>query len=88
MAKKFRTDEIPAGKFTEDWGGNKNNTIPAAPDETNLLPYSGEAVQKFIKSYLQDHENNKIGHIPPMTKHLLIKTHIMNGLLTLMRIKH
>ena len=23
MAKKFRTDEIPAGKFTEDWGGNK-----------------------------------------------------------------
>ena len=68
MAKKFRTDEIPAGKFTEDWGGNKNNTIPAAPDETNLLPYSGEAVQKFIKSYLQDHENNKIGHIPPMTK--------------------
>ena len=27
MAKKFRTDEIPAGKFTEDWGGNKNNTI-------------------------------------------------------------
>ena len=21
MAKKFRTDEIPAGKFTEDWGG-------------------------------------------------------------------
>ncbi|MCS2865729.1 hypothetical protein NXW13_19265 [Bacteroides thetaiotaomicron] len=29
MAKKFRTDEIPAGKFTEDWGGNKNNTIPA-----------------------------------------------------------
>lgn len=97
MAKKFRTDEIPVGKFTEDWGGNKNNTIPAAPDETNLLPYSGEAVQKFIKSYLQDHENNKIGHIPPMTKdpdgfiifeHLLIKTHIMNGLLTLMRIKH
>lgn len=68
MAKKFRTDEIPVGKFTEDWGGNKNNTIPAAPDETNLLPYSGEAVQKFIKSYLQDHENNKIGHIPPMTK--------------------
>lgn len=25
-------------------------------------------MQKFIKSYLQDHENNKIGHIPPMTK--------------------
>lgn len=41
MAKKFRTDEIPAGKFTEDWGGNKNNTIPAAPDETNLLPTLG-----------------------------------------------
>ena len=50
MAKKFRTDEIPVGKFTEDWGGNKNNTIPAAPDETNLLPYSGEAVQKFIRA--------------------------------------
>ena len=48
MAKKFRTDEIPVGKFTEDWGGNKNNTIPAAPDETNLLPYSGEAVQKDV----------------------------------------
>ena len=51
MAKKFRTDEIPVGKFTEDWGGNKNNTIPAAPDETNLLPYSGEAVQKFRAIY-------------------------------------
>ena len=78
MAKKFRTDEIPVGKFTEDWGGNKNNTIPAAPDETNLLPYSGEAVQKFIKI--------RMGFI--IFEHLLIKTHTMNGLLTLMRIKH
>lgn len=49
MAKKFRTDEIPAGKFTEDWGGNKNNTIPAAPDETNLLPYSGGGCAKVYK---------------------------------------
>ncbi len=69
MAKKFRTDEIPVGKFTEDWGGNKK-TIPSPQHLMKRIfsPYSGEAVQKFIKSYLQDHENNKIGHIPPMTK--------------------
>ena len=28
MAKKFRTDEIPVGKFTEDWGGNKKQYHP------------------------------------------------------------
>lgn len=68
MAKKFRTDNIPQGNFTEDWGGNANNTVPSAIDESNLLPYSGAAVQKFIKQYLEDHEKNKVGYIPPMSK--------------------
>lgn len=68
MAKKFRTDNIPQGNFTEDWGGNINNTVPSSTDESNLLPYSGAAVQKFIKQYLEDHEKNKIGYIPPMSK--------------------
>lgn len=68
MAKKFRTDEIPEGNFLEDWGGSEKNTTPTASDENNLLPYSGAAVQNFIKKYLQEHENKKIGYIPPMTK--------------------
>lgn len=66
MAKKFRTDAIP--NFNEDWAGSKSNSVPSASDETNLLPYSGGAVQKFIKQYLQDHEEHKVGYIPPMSK--------------------
>lgn len=66
MAKKFRTDAIPS--FDEDWGGSAENSVPSASDETNLLPYSGAAVQQFIKKYLKDHEDNKVGYIPPMTK--------------------
>jgi len=61
MAKKYRTDEIPEGNFSEDWGGSSENTVPVASDETNLLPYSGAAVQSFIKKYLQKHED-KIGY--------------------------
>lgn len=66
MAKKFRTDAIVG--FNEDWGGSPDNSIPSATDETNLLPYSGAAVQSFIKKYLKDHEDHKIGYIPPMSK--------------------
>lgn len=61
MAKKFRTDQIPEGNYTEDWGGSASNTIPSASDETNLLPYSGEAVQTFIKTALQKSEK-KVGY--------------------------
>lgn len=60
MAKKFRTDQIPDGNYAEDWGGSAANTTPSASDETNLLPYSGEAVQKFIKDSLQK-SDKKIG---------------------------
>lgn len=61
MAKKYRTDEIPEGKLTEDWGGSANNSSPSASDETNLLPYSGAAVQAFIKSYLKSHDTSLSG---------------------------
>lgn len=61
MAKKYRTDEIPSANYKEDWGGSVNNSVPAASDESNILPYSGEAVQKFIKDSLQRCEN-KIGY--------------------------
>lgn len=60
MAKKFRTDQIPSGNFAEDWGGSTSNTVPTASDESNILPYSGAAVQKFIKDSLQRCEK-KIG---------------------------
>lgn len=60
MAKKFRTDQIPSGNFSEDWGGSASNTVPSASDENNLLPYSGAAVQKFIKDSLQKSEK-KVG---------------------------
>lgn len=68
MAKKKRTDDIPLGNFNEMWAGSESNTVPSASDENNLMPYSGKAIQKFIKHYLEDHENNKLGYIPPMTK--------------------
>ena len=61
MAKKFRTDNIPNGNYAEDWGGSATNTTPTASDEVNTLPYSGEAVQKFIKDSLQRCEK-KIGY--------------------------
>ena len=66
MAKKFRTDDIAS--FNEDWGGSANNSAPSASDENNLLPYSGAAVQKFVKHYLKDHEDKKVGYMPPMQK--------------------
>jgi hypothetical protein len=66
--KKFRTDNIPDKDWTEDWAGSATNSSPSASDETNLLPYSGEAVQKFIKENLKDHDTNKIGYIAPMEK--------------------
>lgn len=62
MAKKFRTDQIPSGNYTEDWGGSATNTAPSASDETNTMPYSGVAVQKFIKDSLQRCEK-KVGCI-------------------------
>ena len=61
MAKKYRTDEIPSKNYAEDWGGSATNTTPTASDEANTLPYSGEAVQKFIKDSLQRCEK-KIGY--------------------------
>lgn len=61
MSKKYRTDNIPSGNYDEDWGGSATNTIPSETDETNELPYSGEAVQKFIKDSLQRCEG-KVGY--------------------------
>lgn len=65
MAKKFRTDDISG--FDEDWNGSSSNTPPTASDESVDLPYSGRAIQKFVREKLKLHETKKIGFIAPMT---------------------
>jgi hypothetical protein len=78
MAKKYRTDDIAS--LNEDWGGSESNSTPAAADETNLMPYSGAAVQKFVREKLSAHAEGieqmaqgvreslieKVGYLAPM----------------------
>lgn len=63
MSKPKRTDDITS--FEEDWGGSPLNSTPASPSENNLMPYSGRAIQKFIKDNIIDHKEYKIGFHAP-----------------------